>query len=96
MIVGVFSQNVLFQYNTKHLKHTGGGQNILLTFYASRTLLKKKLKRPGFQEKLHKFVTSIIRLVQVLFFHWFLFILDFFKSITYDKYIWLVNEFSPK
>ena len=25
MIVGVFSQNVLFQYNTKHLKHTGGG-----------------------------------------------------------------------
>ena len=32
MIVGVFSQNVLFQYNTKHLKDTGGGAKSFTDF----------------------------------------------------------------
>lgn len=51
MIVGVFSQNVLFQYNTKHLKHTGGGAKYFTDFLCIKNTLEKEVEKTRFSRK---------------------------------------------
>ena len=50
MIVGVFSQNVLFQYNTKHLKHTGGAKHFT-DFLCIKNTLEKEVEKTRFSRK---------------------------------------------